>query len=51
MKASEATNLFLDYHRTNSKKNTLINYEKLLMKFPGKISDLEAMRWIDNLHG
>jgi hypothetical protein len=33
MKASQARQSFLDYHRMNSKKNTLRNYEYVLKGF------------------
>lgn len=33
MKVSQASNCFLDFHRTNSKKNTLKNYELILSRF------------------
>jgi integrase/recombinase XerD len=33
MQILEATKLFLDYHRMNSKKNTLLNYERFISFF------------------
>jgi site-specific recombinase XerD len=33
MKVTPACNCFLDFHRTNSKKNTLKNYDLVLSKF------------------
>jgi hypothetical protein len=33
MKVSQATKSFLDYHRMNSKKNTVKNYLYLLTEF------------------
>ena len=33
MKVLEAKNCFFDYHRINSKPNTIRNYELLLFKF------------------
>ncbi len=33
MKVSEAKKCFFDYHRINSKPNTIRNYELLLFKF------------------
>ena len=33
MKVSQASNCFLGFHRTNSKKNTLKNYELILSRF------------------
>ena len=32
MKLSETKKFFLDYHRSNSKKNTLLNYERLISR-------------------
>ena len=33
MKVSEAANLFMDYHKMNSQKNTIRAYGSLLSKF------------------
>ena len=33
MKVSDAVEYYLDYHRINSKKNTVISYEPILTKF------------------
>lgn len=33
MKVSQARNCFLDFHRMNSKKNTMKNYELILSRF------------------
>ncbi len=42
MKVSQATKSFLDYHRVNSKKNTLRNYLFLLTGFSNQFGDREA---------
>jgi integrase/recombinase XerD len=42
MKVSQATKSFLDYHRMNSKKNTLRNYLHLLTEFAFQFGDREA---------
>ena len=42
MKVSQATRSFLDYHRMNSKKNTLRNYVHLLTEFSAQFGDREA---------
>jgi hypothetical protein len=42
MKVFQATKSFLDYHRVNSKKNTLRNYLFLLNEFSGQFGDMEA---------
>jgi hypothetical protein len=41
MKVSKAVNLFLDYHKMNSKKNTLRAYGSLLAKFGALFPDRE----------
>jgi hypothetical protein len=41
MKVSQATKSFLDYHRMNSKKNTVRNYEYLLTQFCIQFGDRE----------
>ena len=45
MKVSQAKDCFFDYHKINSKKNTLKNYEPLLPKFCDQFgdSDLESI--------
>lgn len=42
MKVSQATRSFLDYHRMNSKKNTLRNYHHLLTEFSAQFGDRET---------
>jgi hypothetical protein len=42
MKVSQATKSFLDYHRMNSKKNTVRNYLYLLIEFSIQFGDREA---------
>ncbi len=41
MKASQAINCFFDYHKTNSKQNTMRNYENLLTRFSSQFSERE----------
>lgn len=41
MKVSQATKSFLDYHRMNSKENTLRNYLFLLTEFSSQFGDRE----------
>jgi integrase/recombinase XerD len=41
MKASQAINCFFDYHKINSKQNTMRNYENLLVRFSNQFSDRE----------
>jgi hypothetical protein len=45
MKVSEAKKCFFDYHRINSKRNTIRNYELLLFKFCDQFGhrDLESI--------
>ena len=42
MKVSQAARCFLDYHRVNSKKNTLRNYEYILAGFSAQFGDREG---------
>jgi integrase/recombinase XerD len=42
MKVPHALKCFLDYHRMNSKKNTLRNYEYLLTRFSAQFVDKEG---------
>ena len=39
MQVSEAARVCLEYHRTNSKKNTIKAYEMILSKFCGQFGD------------
>jgi len=39
MQVSKAAELCLEYHRTNSKKNTIKAYEMLLTKFCSKFGE------------
>jgi site-specific recombinase XerD len=41
MKVSKAVNLFLDYHKMNSQKNTVRSYGSLLAKFGDHFPDKE----------
>ena len=41
MKLSQAGNCFLEYHKLNSKKNTVRNYELVLSKFCDKFGERE----------
>ena len=52
MKISQAAKIWVDYHVTNSKKNTVRSHANLstAQLYLGKISDTEAMRWVKNLY-
>ena len=41
MYLSEAINSFFGYHRINSKKNTIRNYEMILTRFLKHLGDME----------
>ena len=42
MRISETTKLFMDYHRINSKKNTLRNYDKLISCFRDEFGERQS---------
>jgi hypothetical protein len=46
MKVSQATKSFLDYHRMNSKKNTLRNYLHLLTEFSVRFGDKDLSHFL-----
>jgi hypothetical protein len=67
MQVSAAAKLWLEYHKSHSKENSIRAYKLILSKFCdefgtenleditterylGKISDVEAMKWIDKLY-
>ncbi len=39
MQVSKSSELYLEYHRSNSKKNTIKAYEMILTKFRGQFGD------------
>ena len=71
MKVVQAIKSYQEYHRINSKKNTLKNYASragtlieivsiiilrhshlsTTQRYLGKISDIDALKWIENLYG
>jgi len=55
MKGADAIVYCIHYRKINSRPNTRSSYEFLLQKFGqrylGKVSDQEAIGWIESLHG
>ena len=41
MRVSQAISCFFDYHKINSKQNTMRNYENLLTRFSNQFSERE----------